>query len=344
MAATKTRLSMLLGAVAIPLAAAGLPSDPDDELRFSTQPGARITKAFHLTLEVEFSDGSLWMRLHDRPGKTPLEGPLERKLSLLEEQWVDLVEEHVPAEADQPEQLRRTVNRLMGRLKQRDAESNRSYEEQESGLLEGATVLFALDEAGHASAPRYETPGERDETLLAELEGDVDLRAILPAKAVQPGDEWTIGPEALLMICRPGGPIAYPQGEREAPFLGDWLAGNPRGSLRVRYAGMPSADGVLVAVLEVEGDVEIRSTFERPGGPDVMFATFEGTDDVDQVARFSVKGEVLWNVEARRLHEAELDARVVLERETYSRSTDGNVETRIRERWSGSLRAGASFR
>lgn len=341
MAVTSARLGTLLAATAM-LPAAGVPPAPRDGLRFAPEPGARIAKTFHRTLEVELS-GTQEVRWKDNG---PVEFPLEMRLSCAEEQWVELVDEHLEKEGNHPPRLRRTMARLSGELKERDLQSGRLSEERGRGILEGATVLFALDDESLAHAPCYEIPDEHDEALLADLEGDADLLGILPEKPVRPGDEWSVRPELLRQICLPGGAIAYAEGEQEQVLLEPWLEGAAEGRLRVRYAGEPSVGGTVVALLEVKGDVEIRGEpLELPGGPVLFYGvTSEGTDRIELGARFDVEGEVLWDLEAGRLFDADLEARVALDMDILSRANDGSVETHIRACWEGSLRVGASFR
>ncbi len=341
MAVSSARLSTLLAAMAILPGAAGVPPAAGDELRFATEPGTRITKTFQRTLEVELS-GTQEVRWK---GKDPVEFPLGMTLSWVVEQRVELIDERLAAEGNRPPRLRRTMARLWGELKERDPQSGRSSEDEGSGILEGATVLFALDEEGRAHAPCYETPGEHDEALLAGLEGDADLLGILPEKPVRAGDKWSVDPELLRQVCLPGGAIAYAEGDQEQALLELWLEGAVEGRLRVRYAGEPLVGETLVALLEVEGDVEIRDEpLELPGGPDVLGLTIGGTDRFEHSARFDVEGEVLWDLEAGRLLDADLEAGVVLNMEVHSCATDGSVEILTHACWEGSLRVEASFR
>lgn len=315
---------------------------PDSTPRFAAVQGQQLAKAFHRTLEVQLEEATLELRGKDG---AVTKGPLQHRLSYLERQEVELVDEYLAVEDGQPARLRRTLGKLAGTLKARDLERGESTTEEGNGALEGARVLFTLDPDAAAYVPSFESPGEHDAALLETPEEDADLRGILPDRPVAAGDQWKADPELLRRLCRPGGAIAYEDSQRDQVFLEPWLDGRLNGSLSVRHAGEVSVAGARVALLEITGRVETcPDPVESEEGPFLMFGTLAGTDRTERRAELVVEGEARWDLEAGCLLDAELDAQVVLQRETHGVAADGEIESWTRERWTGRLRAGASFR
>ena len=326
-------LALLAGHVYAPLG---------ETLAFAPEKGSRLTKTFERELEVQLKEWDGEIELNGTIHVWPLD-----EMSCTESQRVVLQDEYLEIERERPRRLRRSFTELSGKL---SGSTEGWINEKGHGMLEGAIVLFTLDEKESVYIPAFESSDGLDEELLEGLEEDTDLRSFLPNGEVSVGDEWDVEPGLLRLLCEPGGSIAYKDDEGRHRFLAPWLLGEMEGNLNLRFAGEPSVQGKLVALLEIEGTVSVETEpVETEGEVSVLFYSVKSTVCVSTKAEFVVEGEILWDLDAGHLLELVLDGDVVLERETYRKGHEedpllGDVWSRAHERWEGTMRLEGRFR
>jgi hypothetical protein len=212
----------------------------------------------------------------------------------------------------------------------RPAELSRAFDElgQESSIhaedqevsstetsdLEGAAVTFAWDPDAESYSVAAADGSEVDGELLERLVEDMDLRAILPDRDVERGDEWEIPVEAYLGWMWPGGHLAF-HGEEDgedvrssANDFYDQVVGNLSGSGRGRFLEVREEEGRELAVLWVEFEVETHYETEVEADEENELPARTLRNEIQR----KVEGEVLWDLEAGHASSAALEAEATL--------------------------------
>jgi len=257
-------------------------------------------------------------RTYSNPGHKKLAGMTLRtpdgeqpapKLELEVEtsQRIVVVDRFVAVEEGRPTRLRRTFEELGDTSHERTSSQAGDRErkrEKESGL-EGRTVVFTWDPEKEAYAAAYGTgEGEAgEEDLLADLRADVDLRDLLPGKAVEEGDEWKAEAQSLLGgVLEPCGDVVFHDEEArtEAETVSRRkLRESISGDVHLKLAGTRLEGGRRVAVLALSAELEGASDIvpEKPG---------PGLEKMAMEMRFDLEGELLWDLERNLAHSFEL--------------------------------------
>ena len=208
-----------------------------------------------------------------------------------------VTDEFVKMGKGRPQELHRTFEKLAGSQKQtlRDSEEGSQEKEQESGLVDKA-VVFKWNESDEKYDRSFGEDGG-DEDLLKDLDEDMDLRRFLPESTkADEGSSWTVQGEAANAFLFPGGDVKLENTEKDesddTKELDEHLRENLKGSIQVTFKGTREEDGRKVGILELKGNVE--STGEMTA-EDTTTSLKLGAD---------VKGEILWDVSANRVHSA----------------------------------------
>src|SRR5262245_61531354 len=83
--------------------------------------------------------------------------------------------------------------------------------------LEGKRVAFTWSEDDQEYSVEAAKGQELDEALLSGLDEDMDLRGMLPDKAVAKGDSWDVEPAAFRAVLWPGGRLPYHSESQDEP-------------------------------------------------------------------------------------------------------------------------------
>lgn len=163
---------------------------------------------------------------------------------------------------------------------------------------------------GEKDWARAYTKLEGEESLLGNVDADMDLLAALPPGPVKIGDSWDVPVGEINSFLAPGGVLAL---EPKKTMLfsrtmkigvgGDVaeLLGGAEGKIRATYKEDRTVDGAVCAVIKIE--IEARSKTERTHTYRLLSSSVEKSDlgrlrncDVTYMVRG--EGEVLWDLAA----------------------------------------------
>ncbi len=168
---------------------------------------------------------------------------------------------------------------------------------------------------------RYYDDVESLEEYLSGLTEDLDLRCLLPDRAVETGATWSIEPARLVDVFAPGGdiPLGFVKGGGGTfahvltagvggPLHGVF-EGTTKGKVDARWTGTREVEGVRLAVVELS--IAIETQAEHAGAPGAAASTDEAADPatVEHSGvhwKFDGSGTLLWNLAAGRFETLEL--------------------------------------
>ena len=178
--------------------------------------------------------------------------------------------------------------------------------------LEGESVRFtwdADDEAYGVDFERGEDGG--DDHLLEGLVASADLTAFLSEDEVGQGDRWTVPAEAFAELFQPSGDVAMEfSGDEADTYNSDDVEFEFDGELDVKYASSHARGGQELAVLSIEGEVEL--SIEVPTTLDAI-PVVDGTAMQTLVHKMTLEGELVWNLSAGHAVSIELGGPVEAE-------------------------------
>jgi hypothetical protein len=266
---------------------------PVEELRYAPEDGTTLTRTFEAHAELGPGEAKGWINGQE------LEGAEQGSFEFLERIVVrDRIE---GVEEGRPTALVRTFVELL--QESTYTLDDEETEETSTSDLEGRSVRFVWDdeEEGYVAEVADEE-GELDADLLEGLREDLDLRGILPDDEVEEGDEWEVEPEVYIAFMWPSGLLDFhAEGEEIDDSIRELNQGTIdgiAGKCTARFAGVRDEDGVRVAVLAVEFDVETHAeiTVDDEG------ASLETQLSVER----ELEGEILWDLEHGHVHSAAL--------------------------------------
>jgi hypothetical protein len=179
---------------------------------------------------------------------------------------------------------------------------------------------------------RYYDEREELEEHLADLRQDLDLLALLPKRAVAPGDAWDVPAERWVDVLAPCGRIdrRWPK-EFDVRFartlssgiaggLSEVFGGTSQGGGRVRLARVEGEGDARRAVLELELDVTLArdqdpATVRRGSADDTKSA--DGRR-VHVQWRYQARGELVWSFAERRAERLSLSGKQHVEARFFS--------------------------
>ena len=292
-----------------------------EKITFAPAEGTTVTKTFTNTMNAMLDDMSMLMNGEEQPMMPEIEMDMEVV------QTVQITDEYVKMRGSRVQQLKRTFDEI-------DTEMTmdmiieamgQSQEESPSGSgtseLEGQTVVFTWDEDEEeykVTAPEGE---EVEEDLLENLVEDMDLRVLLPDEEVGEGDSWDIPLAGLVDILSPGGDLKLdmemdgqrapgPSPEMMSNFremFGDMLEGSAKGT----FVEMREADGVRVAVIAIELEIDtardMSEFLDEMLGEEIPPGMEFTMDRVDVEFALEATGELLWDLSGGHVHSMELE-------------------------------------
>lgn len=173
---------------------------PATKLAFAPKAGSEAKKT--LTIEADFSITELTGDMGGQP--LPPEATEQiTSQSLLVNLAQSVTDVYASTKEGKPLELLRTYDSIS--METEVGEETSSNEEAKA--IEGKTVKFAWDEKqGEYAKTFHESEG--DSKLLEELEADMDLLCLLPAKELGEGDSWEVPAKDLGTLFFPGGMVA----------------------------------------------------------------------------------------------------------------------------------------
>lgn len=231
---------------------------------------------------------------------------------------MDLVDEYRRSEGGRPLELWRSFERLRLRadLSLRRDDQPLSDTLFATGPVSGTSVVFTWQpELGEYG--RYYDRAEAEESQLAGMTEEADLRSFLPGREVAVGDEWSVPAIAARQLLSPGGDLEM-RFEKTVHILfarslmmgqggGLWHAfgEGTKGEIKARYLGPREVDGRQVAAIALALDLDsrvdqtelanrLRNVLELVQGVKVEEAWLR--------LQLQLEGELLWDLQAKLPH------------------------------------------
>lgn len=308
---------------------------PSDDVSFRPTAGSELKK--ELKIEVALQPANLQFTMN---GESM---PADSIAGLDESATVKLVasvtEKYVEAAKGRPIDLLRTFDDLSLAF-----ESGSEKEEApDFDRLEGKTIRFQWKEDGETYERSFHE-SEGDEVLLTNLSDDMDLRVLLPAKAVADGESWEVPGARLLPLFLPGGLPGEVVAEDDADSaraawdevqgqLGQLLE---HLKLTCKYQGARDEAGVRVGVIHFtftgKSPLDLSKAFESLAEDDEVKPTIDASASVD----LDGEGDLLWDLSAGRVHALDMTleskiglsvkAEADVEGETFQFEIEGRID------------------
>ncbi|MFT7679676.1 MAG: hypothetical protein ACI8QC_003681, partial [Planctomycetota bacterium] len=289
---------------------------------FAPEDGSSVTKTFTSTVEFALDDMTMLMNGEENP----MMPSMEMDMNMI--QTITVSDKYGATSAGRPATLTRTydaagnemevemVMDMMGQV-QEDSSSGSG-----SSALEGSSVVFTWDADAGEYTKAFAEGSEGEDEHLEGLVEDMDLRVLLPDGEVDEGDEWEIDLAGLVDILAPGGDLiidlqmdgAETAGGPDPTMMsnvremfGDMLEGSASG----KFTGTRDEDGVTVAVIEIEIEIDTAkdmSEFVEELMGDQIPAEVEMTlDRVDVEFALQSSGILLWDIRGGHVYSLSIE-------------------------------------
>jgi hypothetical protein len=207
------------------------------------------------------------------------------------------------------------------------------------GLLVGRTVTFRWDRVLGEELAEVESGEPIERTVLDELRAGADGQGFLPPRPVEVGDRWRVDANVLIEYYEPGGGLRFAESDQRVmtrAFDLELLRGIDD-ELWCELVELQRVEERELAVIRVTGEIELQRKWDKHVSlTELLGVILEGDGTLDSTLELSVKGEVVWDLSARRLARGELRSDVSLVGEQHL-TTGHGVYVCLIETWSGAL-------
>jgi len=247
----------------------------------------------------------------------------EMEMTLNSTQKVVVTDEYVANREGAPKKLRRTFDELGNgvtmamKMEMMGQTQNHDQDIKGESELQGKKVVFTWDEEKKEYTKAFDASEGKD-SLLKDLEEDMDLRALLPKGEVKEGEEWELDVSSLASVLAPGGNLSILPKDMDSdqmamgmPGMGsmsDWLRGAMEGSATGKLTALREVDGVKLAAVKIMAKLTVSKDMTdivaeamknaklppEAGGLEV--------DHMDIDYKFDGEGELLWDLAAGHAH------------------------------------------
>ncbi len=284
---------------------------PGESPTFQPVEGEEVSKRFTFLTSLGLDDYSLFVNGQDLGG---VMGAVDFGLEF--QQNVGVTDVYEKVGAGMPIKLVRTFDSLGGEVVVSVA-AGPGNDDQDVSLesaLEGETVIFEWNEETGEYDISFEDDG--DESLLAGLTEDMDLRALLPSTEVSIGDSWRVELSDLENVAAPGGELGFGADDVDTSDAEMWeeLFGEEfkdkfndllDGRCECTYQGIIEQDGARLAEIAIEVEISVSADLSEliMQVIDAAAAEFGGELDADIEAAdlnldFEGTGTLLWDLGA----------------------------------------------
>jgi len=290
---------------------------PVDRIHFAPAEGSSARKTFENKAEFTLDHLSLSMNGQESPMQPDME------MSLNSTQTVVVTDEYLANREGAPKKLRRTFDELGNgvtmAMKMEMMGQSQSHDQDIKGEseLEGKKVVFTWDEEKSEYKRAFE-PSEDKETLLKDLDEDMDLRALLPKGDVKEGETWEIEVSTLASVLAPGGNLSIVPKDMDPeqmamgmPGMGsmsDWLRGSLEGTASGTFASIKEVGGEKMAVLKITAKITVSKDMTDIVADAMKNAKLPPeagamtVDHMDIDYKFEGEGELVWDLAAGHAH------------------------------------------
>ena len=325
----KTAATLSAPAVALSFLV-GFSGSSADKIAFTPAEGVSVTKTFLTTTSMEVDD--MTMLMNGGPG--PMQ---EMEMTMDMTQTVTVTDEYISMADGQPKKLARTFDVISSDLEMDINAAGQAQSPTGAGTspLQDSTVVFTWN-------------AENEEYDVAFAEGvteDMDLRGLLPKGELAEGDSYEIDLANFSNILAPGGNLSLEMevdGEMSgagmdpemmtdfSKFFEEMLEGDASG----KYVGTRDVDGVKVAVIEIEVEINASADMselaaESMGGEEVPEGVEMSIDRMDVELVYTGSGELLWNMAKGVVHSFEIDAEMEMNTDMAMAVSMGGNEMEI---------------
>ena len=234
-----------------------------------------------------------------------------------------VTDEYVANRDGAPKKLRRNYDELgntvtiamkmamMGQTQNKD--QNLTGESE----LQGKKVVFTWDDEKSEYKKAFDPALDKD-SLLKDLEEDMDLRVLLPKDEVKPGDSWDVDVKALASVLAPGGNLSIIPKEMSAdemamgmPGMGsmsDWLRGSLEGEAKATFASVREVEGVKMAVVKLTAKITVSKDMTEMVQDAMKKAKLPpeagdlSIDHMDVDYKLEAEGELVWDIAGGHIH------------------------------------------
>lgn len=317
MTSFKTAATLSAPAVALSFLV-GFSGSSVDKIAFTPAEGATVTKTFTTTTAMDVDDMTALM--NGDPSPMP---PMEMTMEMT--QSVTVTDEYVSMGEGKPKKLARTFDAIGSDLEMDVNAGGQAQSPSGSGSspLEGSTVVFTWNADTEQYDMAFAEGEDGDADLLTGLKENMDLRGLLPKTELAEGESYEIDVAVFADILAPGGNLMLEMeidGEAGgagmdpemmtdfSKFFEDLLEGSATG----KYVGIRDIEGVKVAVIELEVEIDASADMAELAAESMGEEIPEGIemdiDHVDVQMSYEGTGELLWNMSKGVIHSLELNA------------------------------------
>lgn len=288
-----------------------------ERLRFAPEAGSSASKTFASSGEFALDELSV---IADGQDVGQMLGSFELGMELSSS--IQVTDVYRAVEDGRPREILRTFDALESRTKMNMSQVEAIPEMEATSELTGKSVLFRWNaESNDYDASFHESEGE--ESLLAGLDEDMDLRFLLPAEEVAQDGTWTVELSALKALMMPGGnlhmlptdaaadPEALAMMEGLMDTFGEKVTEGLEGQCLCTFKGL--REGGESRLAEVELEIELAATLDMrefiqqaiQAGMAQAGQELEVDFDIataDLTADYEATGTLLWDTAAGRFH------------------------------------------
>src|SRR5258705_6418050 len=260
---------------------------------------------------------SLTMNGQDSPAKPEME------MTITSDQKVVVTDDYVKNRDGAPKKLRRSYDELGNsvtiamKMAMMGQSSNKDQNLTGESELQGKKVVFTWDDDKSEYKKAFDPALDKD-SLLKDLEEDMDLRALLPKDEVKQGDSWDVDVKALGSVLAPGGNLSILPKEMSSdemamgmPGMGsmaDWLRGSLECDAKATFASVRDVDGVKMAVIKLTTKITVSKDMTEMVQEAMKKAKLPpeagelSIDHMDVDYKLEAEGELVWDIAGGHMH------------------------------------------
>lgn len=261
--------------------------------RFTPKEGTTVRRTLEMSGKRELQ--SLVMQIGDETH------PATGAEMHVELSWKQVTKDELgPCTDGRVQKLTRSYESLERRRKERspgkDGEE-RVVENDETCDLEGKSVVFKWNADKDQYECKFAGDEKGDDELLADLEADMDYRALLPEKDAAPGAKWKLDlADVKGCFLRPGGDLPF-HGEKPAREMdlrmrkAVWES--TKGEVELELGEAREEDGHHLSVIRFHGKELADASTDADGDE-------PGPSRLELTGEESIEGELTWDLDAGR--------------------------------------------
>jgi hypothetical protein len=264
-----------------------------EEPRYAVADGTVLVRSYHSTTKLDSEPCQL--SLGGKP--VPSAEHPEMRLSVVDDRTLEFTDTIAKVADGRPVKFVRAFDELendgsetMSLVLPDGKEDKKGSDRERRSELAGRKVVFTWDSEKKEYAKAWDGEGGDDE-LLEKLEADVDWLGLLPGKAVEKGDSWSLDPKLFVSLQLPGGNLHWKvEGKEPDPVsesINSQLSENMDGESKATWQGRREVDGKELGVIAIEADL----TTQGKAGSD------DGREERSMELEVEYEGEVLWDMD-----------------------------------------------